>query len=293
MYLIADGTKPGRPFRRFRGSDSVPTTSNRFAGHASVSAFTLIELLVVIAIIAILAAILFPVFAKAREKARQTTCLSNLRQVGLSIQQYGTDYDGTYPCTQNTSAAPTTADIQPLLDPYIRTRGVWVCPTQLAIGSHNKFTLQSADAIFTYGINCYGRGGDNNAFGGSPFGRLPNVPTDADVDSSRTIFFFCANYTVDNRFGPRVFYNGAQGQVTDLVTGWPSRDSMPDTSGVPRAPTYFGGVASVNWLDPKVDPVGLFKHNAVTNLLWADGHVKSSAPGQVRLANWTSSDKDN
>ena len=60
-------------------------------------AFTLIELLVVIAIIAILAAILFPVFARARENARRTSCLSNLRQLGMGIMQYVQDYDGYYP----------------------------------------------------------------------------------------------------------------------------------------------------------------------------------------------------
>ncbi len=59
--------------------------------------FTLIELLVVIAIIAILAAIIFPVFAKAREKARQTTCVNNLKQIGNGIMMYTQDYDEMFP----------------------------------------------------------------------------------------------------------------------------------------------------------------------------------------------------
>ncbi|MBC7807537.1 MAG: prepilin-type N-terminal cleavage/methylation domain-containing protein, partial [Akkermansiaceae bacterium] len=63
------------------------------------SGFTLIELLVVIAIIAILAAILFPVFAQAREKARQISCLSNQKQIGIAMMMYVQDYDETYPTT--------------------------------------------------------------------------------------------------------------------------------------------------------------------------------------------------
>jgi prepilin-type N-terminal cleavage/methylation domain-containing protein/prepilin-type processing-associated H-X9-DG protein len=70
--------------------------------------FTLIELLVVIAIIAILAAILFPVFAKAREKAKQATCQSNLKQIGMSIAQYVQDYDDTMPCSSMGVMDPDT-----------------------------------------------------------------------------------------------------------------------------------------------------------------------------------------
>jgi prepilin-type N-terminal cleavage/methylation domain-containing protein len=65
--------------------------------HRCQKGFTLIELLVVIAIIAILAAILFPVFAQAREKARATACLSNMKQAGLALQMYAQDYDETMP----------------------------------------------------------------------------------------------------------------------------------------------------------------------------------------------------
>ncbi|BDI30973.1 hypothetical protein CCAX7_30240 [Capsulimonas corticalis] len=99
-----------------------------------ISGFTLIELLVVIAIIAILAAILFPVFAQAREKARQIACLSNLRQIGIGLNMYVQDNDERYPGALET--APTinggTDAREPLdrqLDSYIKNDRLWSCPS--------------------------------------------------------------------------------------------------------------------------------------------------------------------
>lgn len=90
--------------------------------------FTLIELLVVIAIIAILAAILFPVFARAREKARQTSCLSNLKQIGTSMLMYVQDYDERYGQSLSGTAAGTITPYH-LLMPYMKNNQILQCPS--------------------------------------------------------------------------------------------------------------------------------------------------------------------
>jgi prepilin-type N-terminal cleavage/methylation domain-containing protein len=124
------------------------------------SGFTLIELLVVIAIIAILAAILFPVFAKAREKARQSSCLSNLKQLGLANLQYAQDYDEMLPgftqvfisgYSDGVSANGVTAYSK--LMPYVKNTQIFTCPSR----KPTSYTYSSTGVSQTssYGWNWY------------------------------------------------------------------------------------------------------------------------------------------
>ena len=140
-------------FRHLRPSGQRPASASRPTAGA---AFTLIELLVVIAIIAILAAILFPVFAQARAKARQTSCLSNTKQIGTALMMYVQDYDEVFPFSDDFSVA-----------------GIPGSPVQ------NGYRYW-ADYIFPYVKNGadsgYGTGGKGTGAYG-PYQRCPDVAT--------------------------------------------------------------------------------------------------------------------
>ena len=224
--------------------------------------FTLIELLVVIAIIAILAAILFPVFAKAREKARQISCTSNLKQIGLAIMQYSQDYDEVYP---DKGMA------------YSQTWGTGWAPWQVSIAPYVKNGAHSGSAT-----------GDTN-YKGSVFA-CPSNSNDTSASAAVTGSF---QYSSDYVCNYNTAFNTAAGATGDGPFG---KDNSAGNSIA-----GFAAPASLIALTENVGTHGtscesawnldiagtggnsqagcLYAgHSGFTNYLFVDGHVKSLKP---------------
>lgn len=209
--------------------------------------FTLIELLVVIAIIAILAAILFPVFAKAREKARQSTCLSNCKQISLAILQYAQDHDERFPMLYSQPA--NTADRVGLIQstqPYTKSFQVHDCPS--SDGKSSTSYLGSA----SYGYNPYLI---NSGFGA----RLADVQRSAET-------VLMADVLQDRNAPGRLLTAESFGPMLTAPDG--SNCSM--CGGRHNSLFYH---SSTDYTRPGFNVIE--RHNGTANCAFADGHCKA------------------
>jgi prepilin-type N-terminal cleavage/methylation domain-containing protein/prepilin-type processing-associated H-X9-DG protein len=180
--------------------------------------FTLIELLVVIAIIAILAAILFPVFAKAREKARQTSCLSNNKQIALATMMYTADYDSSYPMCVYLAGDMHAYTVYHSIMPYMKNEGILDCPSE-----KNVVTWGALNALMA-GLLAPGFDGVSYTPNFAVFEDGPNNPlTGADdpVVSESQIEHPSATILLgdgDIEYSPNLFNSPCQARHNDTVS---------------------------------------------------------------------------
>jgi len=206
------------------------------------NAFTLIELLVVIAIIAILAAILFPVFARARENARRSSCQSNLKQIGLGFAQYTHDYDESEPGNQFNPASGGTIFWMDSLQPYVKSSQIFQCPSD-SVGTPWVSTPPNSTFMCSYAVNHTYYDDPNSHPPISDFGRNRIIKLSQLNDISRTVQVLDVDHSADE------FY-------------FHTSDFPLTITGSPRTLNTGGGKPIERHLD-------------TTNILFADGHVKA------------------
>jgi prepilin-type N-terminal cleavage/methylation domain-containing protein len=232
------------------------------------SAFTLIELLVVIAIIAILAAILFPVFAQAREKARATTCLSNLKQIGTASMMYAQDYDERLCLQYYISGASGTAggswDVT--MAPYLKNTDITHCPSDgLARQNNNKARTYSW---------CRGPFGDTGVDSGIALAAIPQPASQIHITERPNYLNMVnfVNYSVFNvptemgpypqnatvPSGPPFHSEGWNFEFVDGHVKWYRLEATIRTPGVTYPRTVQGTVASRSILGTLAVPGGLW-----------------------------------
>lgn len=241
------------------------------------TAFTLIELLVVIAIIAILAAILFPVFAQAKEAAKKTGCLTNQKNIGMSLLLYSADYDDNYNMLQYFTPSWDQVRWFDMVYPYIKNGdkfsfngrasgggGIFRCPSAPSdqpaqYGLHQFVFPESFNGPLNFPVR-------SQTAIDSPSERILFIEKGINDGNSSWLQFMADQWawtgTVGNPAG------SVQGAQYDL--SWDC-----DFSAGQNNPTY------ANWAQCSMFP--RYRHNRTTNVAFADGHVKSQSRGSI---NW-------
>ncbi|MDX1934729.1 MAG: DUF1559 domain-containing protein [Capsulimonadales bacterium] len=245
-----------------RRSSPVPSVRN--------SAFTLIELLVVIAIIAILAAILFPVFAQAREKARQTSCLSNTKQMALGIAMYTQDYDektiaGFFACPPLNAGDAEDCEKNAThwpqrLYPYVKNSNVYLCPSGPRVNPSDMTVTTHFAAGPAYALNWHMTDGKS----------LGAIDRPADL-------IMLGETGVNDWFG-----DGSLIRAATTMNPWHENDGNTPNWASLRCqqqyrPTdeYIRSRGQAAWA---VD----WRHNDGANFAFSDGHAKWHRRGSLR-----------
>lgn len=253
------------------------------------SAFTLIELLVVIAIIAILAAILFPVFAQAREKARQTSCLSNMKQMGLGVTQYLQDYDETFPMGFE-ARTWVNEGWQIAIQPYCKNLGIFACPSDTLAATPVPGYEWAGVGISYAGNGLYGNWTTFFSLRG-PFVTGNNGGwLDPNPMALATISRPAEGIMVAEKHCDVVFENfqktgsGDSGYAAGNTSGFgPTSVFAGDNYGGGWGPRRIpdGTRPTTNKYPDGPDGAVTVKHSGMANFIFCDGHVKSMKPAQT------------
>jgi len=232
------------------------------------SAFTLIELLVVIAIIAILAAILFPVFAQAKEAAKRTSCLSNAKQVGLALYMYAGDNDDFTPTPyEYFGPGPfVLEDSWQLVSPYIKSENLWFCPDD---GVKNCDTDEGLPNVTGPGDPCISYG--------SNWGPMQSFNKNAQEGGMYSTFEFLP------AGGPYVAY-ACPGISMTSVDSPAQMFAFGDSEDTPWYTICMGSILSRTWLASELSggagngsnltALSQVRHGGKFNFGFADGHAK-------------------
>jgi prepilin-type N-terminal cleavage/methylation domain-containing protein/prepilin-type processing-associated H-X9-DG protein len=234
--------------------------------------FTLIELLVVIAIIAILAAILFPVFAKAREKARQISCLSNEKQIGLGLMQYTQDNDETYPSGRNYANGRGWAGE---IYPYVKSTSVFKCPDDSVTPTNISYQGPYYVCSYAYNNNLVARPTSDGSTTSSGVATIATLTAPASTVALSEIMNNVAkvdnnngNFDGDSAVSFGAYRFDGYGPVSSINGGFPIADGG-----------YLGAIAAAATSASSYHPTG--RHTDGANYLMTDGHAKFLRGPQV------------